>query len=61
MQRQLAQAFSAVVFSEATLLSSGLALPIINNDKRNSIIEGVTIVTGGFSVMLRLSAERSMR
>lgn len=54
MRRQLAQAFSAVVFSKATLFSSCLALPRINNDNGNSVIEDVPIVTGVLSIMLRL-------
>lgn len=61
MQRQLAQIFSALVLSKVTLLSSGLALPIINNGNGNSITEGVSIVAGIFSIMLCLSAESSMR
>jgi len=59
VQRWLAQAFSAVVFSKATLLSSGLALSIINND--SSITEGVSRDTGSFNIMLCFSAESSMR
>lgn len=61
MQRQLAQAFSDIVFSKVTVLSSGLTLLIMNNDNGNSIIEGISIVTGAFSIMLHLPAESSMR